>query len=290
MNRYAVIGHPIAHSKSPFIHSAFGRASGCVLSYDAIDISAEQLSAQLAALHAEGYAGVNVTLPHKVAVQALCEGVSARAEAAGAVNTLSRTDTGWLGDNTDGAGFLADIARLGFSLSGAKVLILGAGGAARGLIAPILGTSPKELVVSNRNPWKPEELAERYKHLGNILPRTHLSLKGDRYDVVINATAAGHSGEMVRLPGPILQPGGVAYDLSYGAAAAPFMAWARAQGARLVSDGLGMLVEQAAEAFAHWHGLRPTTATVLAALREPEEAAIHQAPQRATQPNRKEPD
>lgn len=286
MDRYAVIGHPIAHSKSPFIHAAFARASAQKLSYDAIEVAPETLAAQLQELHAEPYLGLNVTLPHKVAVKALCEAVSERAEAAGAVNTLIRTATGWTGDNTDGAGFVADLARLGVSLAGKTVLLLGAGGAARGLIAPILAASPKQLAVSNRNPWKPEDLAERFKASGPIVPRTHLSLKGDRFDVVINATAAGHSGEMPRLPGQILSPGGVAYDLSYGAAAEPFKRWAAAQGAGIIADGLGMLVEQAAEAFALWRGVRPETAPVLAALRQPEEMAVHQRPERLVAPSR----
>ncbi len=286
VDRYAVIGQPIAHSKSPYIHAAFARACGQKLSYDAVAVAPEALAANLAQLHAEPYLGLNVTLPHKVALKALCESLSARAEAAGAVNTLSRTATGWAGDNTDGAGFIADLARLGVSLKGQRVLMLGAGGAARGLIAPILAQAPKALMVSNRNPWKPEDLAERFKALGNIQPRTHLSLKGDSYDVVINATAAGHAGEMPRIPGKILAAGAVAYDLSYGASAEPFKAWAAAQGAGLIADGLGMLVEQAAEAFLLWRGVRPDTAAVLAELRLPEEMAVHVAPSRQGLPNR----
>lgn len=288
--RYAVIGQPIAHSKSPFIHSAFARTLGEKLSYEALEVAPEVLAETLKTLHAEGYAGLNVTLPHKTAVVALCESVSARAEAAGAVNTLSRTATGWAGDNTDGAGFLADLDRLGVALAGRSVLLLGAGGAARGLIAPLLSRGPGALAVSNRNPWKPEELAERFKALGPIVPRTHLSLKGDHFDVVINATSAGHAGAMPRLPGPVLAKGGVCYDLSYGAAHAPFQQWAAAQGAGLVADGLGMLVEQAAEAFALWRGTRPDAAPVLESLRIPEPPGsgdTHRQPPKPVHPDRR---
>jgi shikimate dehydrogenase len=290
MSRFAVIGQPIAHSKSPFIHAAFARAAGIALQYEALEVSPDDLAGSLAKLHAEGFAGVNVTLPHKTAVAAHCETVSERAERAGAVNTLTRTATGWAGDNTDGAGLLADLARLGIALEGRRVLLLGAGGAARGVIAPLLAARPAQLAVSNRNPWKPEELAERFKALGNIVPRTHLSLKGDAYDVVLNATSAGHSGAMPRLPGALLAKGGAAYDLSYGAAHAPFAEWARSEGAAVVADGLGMLVAQAAEAFAGWHGVKPDLAPVLASLRAPEPAGsgeTHRTPPKPIHPDRR---
>lgn len=289
LDRYAVIGQPIAHSKSPFIHSAYARASGQKLSYEALEVTPDTLAETLKQLHAEPYLGLNVTLPHKTVVASLCESISERATQAGAVNTLTRTDTGWVGDNTDGAGFLADLDRLGISLAGKTVLLLGAGGAARGLIAPLLSRKPQLLAVSNRNPWKPEELAERFKALGNIVPRTHLSLKGERYDVIINATSAGHSGAMPRLPGQLLTAGGAAYDLSYGSAHAPFAQWAKAQGAAVISDGLGMLAAQAAEAFALWRGVKPALEPVLECLREPElpgSGDTHRQPPKPIHPNR----
>ena len=289
LDRYAVIGQPIAHSKSPFIHAAFARAAGEKLSYEALEVAPEALAETLKQLHAEPYLGINVTLPHKTAVASLCESVSERAERAGAVNTLTRTDSGWLGDNTDGAGFLADLDRLGIALEGKTVLLLGAGGAARGLLAPILSRRPKELAISNRNPWKPEELAERFKPLGNIVPRTHLALKGDTYDLIINATSAGHTGAMPRLPGQLLAVGGAAYDLSYGSAHAPFSAWAKSQGAAVIADGLGMLVAQAAEAFTLWRGRKPDVEPVLVSLREPELAGsgeTHRQPPKPVHPNR----
>jgi shikimate dehydrogenase len=267
MDRYAVIGQPVAHSRSPAIHTQFAQQTGQVLHYEAIEIAAEELGERLKALHADGYAGLNVTLPHKIAVMGLCEAVSARARQAGAVNTLIRTETGWRGDNTDGEGFIRDLERLGFGVHGRRVLVLGAGGAVRGILEPLLRAAPAELVVSNRNPWKPETLAEDFKALGTVVPRTHLSLKGDRYELIINATSAGHGGGMVALPGPLLATGGDCYDLSYGKAFEPFRSWAQAQGAARVADGLGMLVEQAAAAFAVWRGVRPQTAPVIDALR-----------------------
>ncbi|SFF25529.1 shikimate dehydrogenase [Fontimonas thermophila] len=267
MDRYAVIGHPVAHSKSPRIHAAFAQQTAQTLHYEAIAVTPAELAATLQNLHQQGYRGLNVTLPHKVAVMALCTAVTDRARQAGAVNTLIRADDGWHGDNTDGEGFMRDLVRLGFAVTGRRVLVLGAGGAARGILEPLLRAQPAELVVSNRTPWKPEALAEAFKNLGRIRPCTHLALKGDRYDLIINATSAGHDGRMVRLPGQLLAAGGDCYDLSYGEAFAPFAAWARAQNAARIADGLGMLVEQAAAAFERWRGVRPDTAPVIALLR-----------------------
>lgn len=267
MDRYAVIGHPVAHSQSPRIHAAFARQTGQTLSYDAVEVEADVLPAALQALREQDYRGLNVTLPHKVAVMALCEAVSERAERAGAVNTLIRTASGWRGDNTDGEGFIRDLQRLGFAVAGRRVLVLGAGGAVRGILEPLLRERPAELVVSNRSPWKPEALAEQFKAIGSIRPCTHIALKGDRYDLIVNATSAGHGGAMVALPGRLLAEGGDCYDLSYGKAFAPFRAWAQTQNAARIADGLGMLVEQAAAAFEIWRGVRPDTAPVIAALR-----------------------
>ena len=170
MDRYAVIGHPVAHSKSPRMHAQFARQTGQSLSYDAVEVEPEVLPAALQALHEQGYRGLNVTLPHKLAVMALCEAISARAQIAGAVNTLIRTDDSWRGDNTDGEGFIRDLHRLGFGVAGRRVLVLGAGGAVRGILEPLLRERPAELVVSNRNPWKPETLAGQFKDIGTISP------------------------------------------------------------------------------------------------------------------------
>jgi shikimate dehydrogenase len=267
-DRYAVIGQPVAHSKSPAIHAAFAAACAQTLSYEAIEVPADTLAARLQQLHADGYLGLNVTLPHKAAAATLCETISERAQLAGAVNTLSRSDAGWRGDNTDGEGLMRDLARLGFAVEAQRVLLLGAGGAVRGILAPLLLARPASLTVSNRSPWKPEALAEQFKAIGAVAPRTHLALKGDQFDLIINATSAGHGGAMPRMPAGLLADGGACYDLSYGTAHAPFRAWAQSQGATRIADGLGMLVEQAAAAFAIWRGVRPATARVLDALRK----------------------
>lgn len=268
MDRYAVIGFPVSHSKSPTIHARFAEQTQQALSYEAIEVAPEALAGTLAQLHAQGFQGLNVTLPHKLAVMKACEQVSARAQLAGAVNTLIRTDGGWRGDNSDGEGFITDLRRnLGIDVAGKRVLVLGAGGAARGILKPLLDQQPAELVLSSRNPWKPEEIAPQFTEYGTVRPCTHLALKGDLFDVIVNATSAGHSGQLPKLPGQLLATGGVCYDLSYGKAFAPFAAWAQAQGAARVADGLGMLVEQAAVSFELWRGLRPQTQDTLAALR-----------------------
>lgn len=268
VSRYGVLGQPVAHSKSPRIHAAFAASLNQKLLYEAYEIAPDELAPSLARFHADGWAGFNLTVPHKQAGFALSETRSDAAEAAGAVNTLIRTATGWHGDNTDGAGLVRDlVANLGVAIAGKRVLVLGAGGAARGILAPLLAEQPAIVAISNRNPWKPEEIAAALKPLGNIVPRTHLSLKGDQYDLVLNATSAGHKGEVPRLPPGLFAPGATAYDLNYGPASRPFLDWAAAQGASRLSDGLGMLVEQAAEAFQRWRGVRPETSAVLADLR-----------------------
>lgn len=287
MDRYAVIGNPISHSSSPAIHTRFAKQTEQDLRYEAIGVGADVLESELKRLHEAHYQGLNVTLPHKQNVAAICESVSQRAEQACAVNTLTRTNSGWTGDNTDGEGLIADFKRLKIRIAGQRVLILGAGGAVRGILAPLLAEKPAELVVSNRNPWKPEKLAEDFAALGVVLPRTHLALKGDRYDVIINATSAGHSGLMPSIPGQILAANGKCYDLSYGEAHAPFAAWAESQAASQVHDGLGMLVEQAAAAFKLWRGVSPDTLPVLDTLRGQMQHRIKTVVLAASEPLRK---
>jgi len=267
-SNYAVLGQPIAHSLSPRIHPLFAAQFGTRVHYEAIEVSVEELDEHLAGLYAQGYAGLNLTLPHKAAAVGLCETRSARAERAGAVNTLVRGKTGWCGDNTDGVGLVRDLRQnLSVAIAGKRLLVLGSGGAARGILEPLLAEGPAELVLSGRNPWRPEELAATFKALGPIRPCTHYALKGDSFDLILNATAAGHEGEVPRLPPGLFAPGALAYDLNYGKAAEPFLQWARSQGAASYADGLGMLVEQAAEAFLLWRGVRPDTAPVLVELR-----------------------
>lgn len=266
--RFALLGQPVAHSPSPQIHQGFAQQLGIELSYEKFDVAPADVAATLARLHAEGYRGLNVTLPHKLAALAAAVEQAPRAALAGAANTMVRLDTGWRADNTDGEGLLCDLKRnLRLQLGGKRILLLGAGGAARGAIGPLLDEKPAVLVVSGRTPWIVEKLAAEFKPHGPIRPSTHLALKGERFDLVINATSAGHRGEVPRLPSGLLDAGAACYDLSYGKAFEPFRAWAEAQGARLVVDGFGMLVEQAAVAFELWHGRRPATVPLFAALR-----------------------
>jgi shikimate dehydrogenase (EC 1.1.1.25) len=267
LTRFAVLGQPIRHSRSPFIHTHFGTQTGIALDYRAIEVAPGELRPTLARLHAEGYAGLNLTLPLKELVIPLCEQLADAARRAGAANTLIRSDTGWTGANTDGSGLLRDLAaNLGVTLAGRRVLLLGAGGAARGIVAPLLAQHPETLLVANRTGERAVRLAGAFADLGPIRAVETGRLEGE-FDLLINATSAGHGGAFPELPGALARPGAVAYDLSYGPAARPFLDWAAARGYAIRADGLGMLVEQAADAFALWHGRRPDGRPVLAALR-----------------------
>jgi shikimate dehydrogenase len=268
MDRYALLGQPVAHSPSPRIHAAFAEQAGTTLAYEKVEVAPEDFAATLARLHAEGYAGLNVTLPHKLAALAAAVEKTPRAERAGAANCLVRAAAGWRADNTDGEGLVRDLRdNQRMPVAGKRVLLLGAGGAARGALAPLLSEKPAELVISSRTPWVVEKLAAEFKPLGPVRPSTHLALKGERFDLVLNATSAGHHGQVPRLPEKLLSPGAACYDLSYGKAFEPFRAWATAAGAARVADGLGMLVEQAAVCFELWRGTRPETVEVIKRLR-----------------------
>jgi shikimate dehydrogenase len=273
MDRYAVIGHPVAHSKSPLIHAAFARQTGEQLSYEALLAPLDGFAAAVEAFRRAGGLGMNVTLPFKLEAHALADTHSARARAAGAVNTLAFRPGGTIfGDNTDGAGLVRDLtANLGCPLARRAVLLLGAGGAARGALLPLLGQHPARLVIANRTPAKAEELARRFAAEAEgceLSASGYPALAGQRFDVVINATSASLSDEAPPLPPGLYAPGALAYDMMYGRGDTPFLAAARADGAARLADGLGMLIEQAAESFELWRGLRPDTAPVLAALRE----------------------
>ena len=271
MDRYAVIGHPIAHSKSPRIHAAFARQTGQALCYEAILAPLDGFSASVHAFRAAGGRGMNVTVPFKLEAFALADQHTPRARAAGAVNTLSFNTEGILGDNTDGAGLVRDLSiHLGCTLKGRRVLLLGAGGAARGALLPLLDEQPAVLTIANRTPRKAQELASRFADSA-ASTQLHASgfeaLAGQQFDLVINATAASLADAAPALPGGLYAPGALAYDMMYGRDDTPFIAAARAEGATRTADGLGMLVEQAAESFALWRGLRPDSSAVLAELR-----------------------
>jgi len=260
--RYAVIGQPVAHSRSPWIHQRFARATGEDIEYGRIDAPPEDFAAAVERFRRAGGKGLNVTLPHKEAAFRLCRRRSARASAAGAVNTLVLGET-IFGDNTDGAGLVRDIeANQGYRLRGRAALLLGAGGAARGAVGALLEAGVARLVIANRTPAKARELAARFAPAAG---GGFTELGGERFDVVVNATSAGLQQAALPLPQALFLPGMLAYEMVYGRDT-PFLAAARAGGAR-ACDGLGMLVEQAAESFLVWRGVRPDTRAILAELR-----------------------
>jgi len=265
---YAVFGHPVAHSLSPRIHAAFGRQTGIALDYAAVDAAPADFIAALDAFAARGGSGANVTLPLKEAAFALCRSTSERARRAGAVNTLARDGDGWRGDNTDGIGLVRDLTdRHGLDLRARRTLLIGAGGAARGIAPALLDAGIAELVIVNRTPERADALADALGEPGRVHPRYlgDVAALGE-FELIVNATSAGRSGALPALPRSLVGRRTAAVDLSYGEAAIPFLAWARATGCHDAIDGLGMLVEQAAESFAIWHGLRPETDAVHAEL------------------------
>lgn len=267
-DRYCVLGNPVAHSRSPAIHAQFAAQSGQDLVYEALLAPLDGFADTVRGFIAAGGKGANVTVPFKEEAFRLSNRLSPRAERAGAVNTLTFSADGITGDNTDGAGLVRDIeANLGFSLAGKRILLLGAGGAARGVIAPLLACKPAGLTIANRSADKAQALAEQFSDIAAVDAGNFAKTAGSRFDVIINATSASLAGEALPLPAGIFAPGGLAYDMMYGKGETPFLALARAQGAAHLADGLGMLVEQAAEAFLVWRGVRPDSRPVLAALR-----------------------
>lgn len=270
-DRYAVIGNPIAHSKSPRIHAAFARQTGQDLEYGRILGDLDDFTGDVRRFFATGGRGLNVTVPFKAQAWSLADERTPRAELAGAVNTLIGLGHARLrGDNTDGVGLVRDLVENhGLRLTGTRILLLGAGGAARGVLLPLLETRPARLIIANRTLAKAVELARLGAAHGVVEARGFDELSGEHCDLIINATAAGLRGESPPIPGSCLAPGGWTYDMLYGDTPTPFCRWGREQGAAQALDGLGMLVEQAAEAFWLWRGVRPETRPVIAALREP---------------------
>jgi shikimate dehydrogenase len=270
-DRYAVIGHPIAHSRSPWIHAEFARATGQSIVYTAIDATPAALGAVLRSFFDGGGRGLNVTAPHKQAVLAMMTSLSERARIAGAVNTIARQSSGALfGDNTDGVGFMRDLTvNCAVPVRDRRVLLLGAGGAARGLLDPLLAARPSALVIANRDLTRAIELAARFAQAGPLRACGYESLAAlglEPFDLIVNATAASLHQQLPPLHPGLVGPGTVCYDLAYGPRRTPFVEWARERGAALACMGGGMLVEQAAEAFLLWRGVRPDTADVLARL------------------------
>ncbi|QTF93419.1 shikimate dehydrogenase [Halomonas sp. BM-2019] len=270
-NRYCVFGHPVAHSKSPAIHAAFAAQTGETIEYTAIEAPLDDFAGAWRRFVAEGGRGANVTVPFKEEAFRLCDTLSERAQRAGAVNTLILGGNGaTYGDTTDGVGLVRDLVRSGVTLAGARVLVLGAGGAVRGVLEPLLAEGPANLVVANRTAAKAEALAADFRELGDIEGGGFDAVAGP-FDLVINGTSASLAGDLPPLPDDLFAPGATAYDMMYGAEPTVFLRWAGERGAR-TADGLGMLVEQAAESFYQWRGKRPDTAPVLAELRRGLEA------------------
>ena len=271
-SRYAVIGHPVAHSQSPFIHAAFASQTGEALVYERLLCPMDGFSASVLAFAAAGASGCNVTMPFKFEAFELATRKTARALLAGACNTLTFTDDGWIGDNTDGAGLVRDIGRnAGITLVGARVLLIGAGGGAAGALGALAAAGAAEVVVANRSRDRAERLVARFLDSAGAGGRgrvraTGLDDCGAAFDIVVNASASSATGAPVPVAASALRPGTLALDMMYGPLATAFLAWATQHGA-IGRDGLGMLVEQAAEAFLFWRGVEPRTAPVLAALR-----------------------
>ncbi len=269
-DRYAVIGNPIAHSKSPQIHAVFAGLTLQDMTYEAILAPLDGFAQAVRAFIAAGGRGMNVTIPFKLEAYALAATRAPRAEAAKAVNTLIFSPAGIQGDNTDGVGLVADLTRnLELRLAGRRILLLGAGGAARGVLLPLLEENPAALTLANRTAEKALALREEFAPLAGrcaFQAGGFAGLAGQQFDLVINATAASLADEAPQLPAGLYAPDSLAYDMVYGCTT-PFLAAARAQGAARLADGLGMLVEQAAESFCLWRGVRPDTVPALAQLR-----------------------
>lgn len=267
-DRYAVFGYPIGHTKSPRIHALFAAQAGISLAYTAEAVPPECFEAAVRRFFAEGGKGLNCTVPFKEPAFRIADRRSGRAELAKAVNTLALLADGTIfGDNTDGSGLVRDLtANLGLTLQGRRILLLGAGGAGRGILGPILELRPERLTIANRTPGKAEQLAMEFGDLGPVTGGGFGDLAGQRFDLILNATSASLTGELPELPEGILAPGGSCYDLAYADEPTPFVRWGRGAGAVLSVDGIGMLVEQAAEAFLLWRGLRPDTRPIISAL------------------------
>lgn len=268
-DRYAVIGFPVSHSWSPFIHGMFAKQTGQNLSYTRLEVAPEKLATTLDEFFGGGGKGLNVTVPHKQAACLLTRFRTPRAEIAGAVNTIANRDDGLLGDNTDGAGLLADLTQnLSLILEDTRILVLGAGGASRGVLGPLLDASPAYVEIANRNAERAVELAAEFATLGEVhgCGFDAISAQGT-FDLILNATSASLQDTVPPVPPAVVGPTTLCYDMAYGKGDTAFTRWARNAGAGRAETGWGMLVEQAAESFQLWRGVKPQTAPVLEAVK-----------------------
>ena len=263
-DKYAVIGNPIGHTKSPYIHGSFAASTGQDIDYSAIEGSLDHFADDLHAFRNAGGRGMNVTAPFKLQAFALATERLERAQLAGATNALKFEGDRIVADNFDGLGLTNDIQRnLGFALKGARMLVLGAGGAVRGSLLPFLEQQPAVLVLANRTQGKADDLARQFAAHGKVEGCAYGDLSGEKFDIVINGTSASLRGELPPLPVEALQGARLAYELAYGKGLTPFLRLAQNAGVPRLADGVGMLVEQAAEAFAWWRGVRPDTRAVI---------------------------
>lgn len=265
VDRYGVMGYPVSHSRSPVIHRLFALQTNQEIQYELLQVAPGKLEMAIRQFQRTGGKGLNITVPHKGEVVKLCDYLSERASTAGAVNTLSFKEGEVHGDNTDGFGLLRDlVVNLGLTLEGSNILVLGAGGATRGIVGPLLEMQPQSLCIANRTLGKAEALVEHFSRFGPVSAcRFNAVPVGDKYDLIINATSAGLQGDSPPYPGAAISADTLCYDLSYGLRPTPFSTWAREQGATRSVMGWGMLVEQAAESFHIWRGVRPDTKPVL---------------------------
>ena len=265
IDRYGVMGYPVSHSRSPVIHRLFALQTGQELQYELLEVAPDQMESAVREFQRAGGKGLNITVPHKAAVVNLCDHLSERAAAAGAANTLSFRDHEIHGDNTDGIGLLRDLAiNQGLAIEGARILILGAGGATCGIVGPLLEMQPATVRIANRTLGKAERIAEAFSRTGPVSACRFDHIPAEEgYDLIINATSASVTGETPPYPASAISSETFCYDLSYGLAPTPFCEWARQHGAAKSIMGWGMLVEQAAESFHIWRGVRPDTAPVL---------------------------
>ncbi len=270
-DRYAVVGFPVAHSWSPFIHGMFAQNTGQHITYRLMEVPPQRFVAEVSAFFRAGGRGLNVTVPHKQAAAQLAKFRTARAEIAGAVNTLSDESGELLGDNTDGAGLIADLqGNLQIKLADARILLLGAGGAARGVIGPLLGCAPEVLLIANRDSSRAAQLAHEFSSLGNVRSGSFETVGKEKdpqpYDLILNATSASLQNTVPPISSKCIGDSTICYDMAYGHGSTPFTRWALEKGAARAHTGWGMLLEQAAESFYLWRGIRPETKPVMAAI------------------------
>lgn len=265
---YAVFGNPINHSKSPNIHRQFAEQTGQDMHYTKQLVNEGEFEKTVQEFFGQGGKGLNITVPFKLNAFEFAQKRTARAERAGAVNTLAQLSDGTiLGDNTDGIGMIHDMHNLGWELEGKRVLILGAGGAVRGILQPLLEENPAQVIIANRTQSKAEELAKNFHDLGDVQAKSFEQLDGEVFDLVINGTSASMQGELPPLPDNLLAENACCYDMMYGAEPTIFLRWAKERGAAQLADGLGMLIGQAAEAFYVWRQIRPEVVPVITAMR-----------------------